>query len=184
MQYKYSQFSLGLIPVFSSASRELIGKLGRFWRKISKMAPALSFAYWANVWRAFWPLKMKTTYRYYKAVYKQTNNRNIQLWTLSWKRCYLNMNANVFCTCIHGLYTILHLTRSNYRPSDRNRTWGPAILIQRSNWATEPSCPALTAHFHQGFQNKPPELRRVPWSLPPVTLFGTWNINSALLPPL
>jgi hypothetical protein len=28
---------------------------------------------------------------------------------------------------------------------------------------------------------RPPKLRRVPWGLPPVTLFSTWNINSALL---
>jgi hypothetical protein len=31
---------------------------------------------------------------------------------------------------------------------------------------------------------QPPELRRVPQGLPPVTLFRTWNINSAFLPPL
>jgi hypothetical protein len=39
---------------------------------------------------------------------------------------------------------------------------------------------------HRAFKitRRPPELRRVPRCLPPVTLFSSWNINSALLPPL
>ena len=35
-----------------------------------------------------------------------------------------------------------------YRPSDRNRTCGPAIPVQRSNRATESTCRALRYTVH------------------------------------